>query len=185
MQRRIKKVASYTVCGVLVCSMIALAWVSTFRFRSVCEKCGAIRQTIDWQFPFTRWTVFERSRVYETPVSRTLATNGIVKVHDHQWIFASGGGNGVTCALGRASQVQFTVESTSVALLIETLHKSSELSFRDRILTNLFGNRTTWFVRTLPPIGSTTGSLVADDLRQWISAQSEYLDEMASTHGKE
>ena len=113
-------------------------------------------------------------------MSLTLTTNGIVTTHTHQWIFASGGGNGITCALGQASQVQFTVESSHVAHIIEVLHNGGELDFRDRVLTNLFDRSTTKFVRMLPEFESADRSLTALEIHQWVAEQSKYLNEIAA-----
>jgi hypothetical protein len=183
MKSKTARILFYSTFAVSICAAIISYFIyvsGPFRFSSVCERCGAIRYTTEWQFPGTRWTVLARSTESETPVSRTLVTNGIVTAHDHPWIFASGGGNGVKCALGRASQVQSSVESDDVARIIEALHKAGEHPFRDRVLTNLFGRDTTFFVRAMSPLNSTADSSIEGDLRQWVSKQSEYLDEAAA-----
>ena len=150
-----------------------------FRYASVCDRCGAIRQTTEWQIPHTSFAILSRSSTHETPVSLCLTTNKIVRQHNHQWVFAQGGGNGIKCALGRAHKVRFTVESTEVPQLLASLEQYGERGFRDKVLTNLFVDSTTHVVRTLsvPANGFTN----AAQLHAWISSESEYFNELVAT----
>jgi hypothetical protein len=152
-----------------------LTYQRPFYSSSVCMRCGAARQTTEWQLPFTRIAAFRRSSERATPVSLSLTTNHVVAPHSHRWLFAGGGGNGIRCALGRARHVYSTVESAQVAQLIGYLEKYGDRGFRDKLLTTLFDNATTYLVRTLPvPSG---GFSDAAQLHEWIAQQSEYFDE--------
>ena len=157
---------------------LSIACFGTFGYSSVCNRCGAVRQTTEWQIPRTSIPVFSRSSVRQTPVSLSLTTNLIAPPHSHQWVFAHGGGNGVRCALGGAHMVRSTVESTEVAQLLTALERYGERSFRDKVLTNLFDDSTTHLVRTLSvPAGAFTN---ASQLHTWISYESGYFDEMVT-----
>jgi len=149
-----------------------------FRYSAVCNRCGAIQRTTEWQIPRTSIRLISRSSIQQTPVSLCLTTNRIVTSHDHQWIFAQGGGNGVRCALGGAHRVRSTVESSEVAQLLEALDRHGEHGFRDKVLTNLFDDSSTIFVHSLSvPTGGFTN---ASQLRAWISEEAQYFDEMVS-----
>ncbi len=150
-----------------------------FSYASVCDRCGAIRQTTEWQMPRTRFAFFSHSSTHQTPVSLCLTTNRIVPPHRHQWVFAQGGGNGIKCALGRAQMVRATVESSEVAQILEALERFDERDSRDKVLTNLFDDSTTHVVRTLSfPSGGFTN---AAQLHGWVSEQNWYFDEMLAT----
>jgi hypothetical protein len=157
---------------------VCVAFFGAFGYSSVCSRCGAVRQTTEWQIPCTSIPIFSRSSVRQTPVSLSMTTNRIAPPHGHQWVFAQGGGNGVRCALGSAHMVRFTVESSEVAQLLAALERYGERGFRDKVLTNLFDDSTTHLVRTLSvPSGGFTN---AAQLHAWISEESEYFDEMVT-----
>jgi hypothetical protein len=149
-----------------------------FRYLSVCDRCGAIRQTTEWQIPRTRFAFFSHSSIRQTAVSLCLTTNRIVPTHGHKWVFAQGGGNGIKCALGRAHLVRSTVESLEVAQILETLERYHERNFRDRVLKNLFNDSTTYMVRTLfVPSGGFTN---AAHLHAWVFEQNRSFNEMVT-----
>ena len=161
------------ICCVAVLGVLSYS-AGPFRYSSVCNRCGAVRQTTERQFPRTHFTFFSRSVERATPVSLSLTTNRVVGSHSHQWIFAEGGGNGVRCALGRADRLRSTVESTRVAQLIETLERYKEPAFRDKVLTNLFDEATSDVVPMLPIPGG--GFSDAVQLHDWITEQSDNFD---------
>src|SRR5215216_3462103 len=108
-----------------------------FHGLSVCGQCGVIRDSTEWQAPFTQITFFRRSSVRDTPVSITLTTNQIVKAHSHRWVFLQGLGNGVK-AVGTAHMVRSTIESAQIAQLIAALERYGERRFRDKIVASVF-----------------------------------------------
>jgi hypothetical protein len=65
-----------------------------FRWGSVCGVCGAERDSIE------RFWVFRAHRVKPTPLSEFVLREGIQIAHQHNWLFAHGGGAGVKCAIG-------------------------------------------------------------------------------------
>ncbi len=170
--------------------LVALAWFTIlfllgiasyndpFCSSYVCFRCGAARQKTSWQVPRTSLTLFAHSTERQTPVSRSLTTNGIVSPHPHQWVFATGGGNGVRCALGVGREVRATVESASLAQLIESLQRYGEQWYRDKVLTNLFDTATTRALAFLQ--FPTSGVSDAAELRGWLRAQWPIFDEWIS-----
>jgi hypothetical protein len=156
--------------GLLAVLALCLA---PFGYSSVCCKCGAIRSTTEWQIRRTEFRVFQWSSETETPVSRTLRATSIVGPHKHDWAFAHGGGNGVRCALGRGHNVIGTVGSVEVAQLIEELSRYGVTRFRDKVLVNLFDDRTSFLVCSL---GGQKFS-DAQQLKNWIGEQESLFDE--------
>lgn len=79
--------------------MLALAAVPlgpfTFHSRSVCDRCGVVRQTAQKQLPFTRVTWLRSDREEPSEVSRVLDRLGAVPPHAHRWVFVQGSGNGI------------------------------------------------------------------------------------------
>ena len=78
--------------------MIALAAVAlgpfTFHGRSVCDRCGVLRKTVQKQLPWIDVTWLRSDREEPTEVSRVLDRLGAVPPHEHRWVFVQGSGNG-------------------------------------------------------------------------------------------
>ena len=72
----------------------------SFNYFSVCSQCATIQNTKDLQLPLIGVTYSTSHTIKTTPLSELLAKNKLIKEHQHQWIFASGSGNGVVCAIG-------------------------------------------------------------------------------------
>jgi hypothetical protein len=154
-----------------------------FRYASVCDKCGAIRHSSDWQLPGTDVTIITFSKESDSPLSRVLLTNGIVQTHSHHWLFAQGGGHGVKCALGTGRYILFAAESKEFAALVAVLHKQGQMAFSDRVLRVVFDPDTAGLFRNLS-FDAPTVEMSASEMRIWIAEQSEYLDEMIPVHKK-
>jgi len=128
----------------IVCAFVAVVGLTVsalfgrFGFTSVCSRCGAIRDTTDWQIPLTSITVFSLSSTHASPVSTILTSTGIIVAHEHKWLFCQGGGNGVRCAIGAGRHIRPAVESDGVAAVIAASQRFGELQFRDRLLRALF-----------------------------------------------
>ena len=152
-----------------------------FGYFSVCDRCGALRRTTNWQIPSTSLTFFTHSTETESALSQVLLTNGIVQPHEHHWLFGHGGGNGVKCAIGTGRHIRPAVDSQEFAGLVLLLHTAGETDFRDRVLRGVFDPDTSHFFRSLsfsapkPPTGST-------ELRNWIADESQYLDEFVDPY---
>src|SRR5215204_6449400 len=97
----LKRLVGIAMFAALATVVTLALMMGPFGYTSVCNRCGALRSTTEWQLPMTSLTVFRSSTESESPLSRVLLTNGIVAAHSHQWLFAQGGGNGVKCAIGK------------------------------------------------------------------------------------
>lgn len=173
--------------GGLVVAVVMLGLAAVYgRFShcSVCLKCGALRDTAEWQIPFTSTTVFQHSTERATPVSRTLLRAGLVAQHEHQWSFVAGSGNGAMCAIGEGRHVLPSAESEGVARLIEVANKFGEVEFRDKLLRTLFDPNTSADVRGLGLSAPTNEFAQASELRSWIAENIPSFDEMVAARKK-
>jgi hypothetical protein len=148
-----------------------------FCYTSVCGQCGTLQQTTEWQLPHGRFTFFRRSSERATPLSSTLLMNGIIAPHRHEWVFANGGGNGITCAIGEGSYIRPVVESPAFARLIDTLHRHGQNALRDKVLRGAFDPSIAHLVYGLTFSVPTNGFADSADLRAWIGKQSACFDD--------
>ena len=152
-----------------------------FGYASVCDKCGALRSTADWQLAWTQFTVSTHSTQSDSPLSQVLLTNGIVPAHSHHWLFAHGGGNGVRCAIGPGGYVRSTAKSEEFAALVLALHQRGQTAFRDRVLRGAFDPATSHLFCSLT-FSAPKAMKSATEMQDWIAEQSEYLDEMVPAY---
>jgi hypothetical protein len=112
-----RRIACALVLVGLTSAALTMGWFA-FECFSVCSDCGKIRNTVCHRFPMTRITYYERHEYEETDVSRTLKETGLVGEHEHRWVFGWGSGNGVRCAIGRGTNIDFrAVEADPTGLL--------------------------------------------------------------------
>ena len=162
-------------CAIFVLvGLTASALFGRFSFTSVCSRCGAIRDTTEWQIPLTSVTLFRLSSEHASAVSTVLASTGIVAGHEHKWLFCQGNGNGVRCAIGEGRHVRPTVESAAVAAVIAASERFAELQFRDRLLRALLDPKTSEAVRGLGT--PTNGFADASAFRAWLAQETESFD---------
>lgn len=154
-----------------------------FGYSSVCDRCGALRRTTNWQLPLTEFTVFSSSTEADTPLSRVLVTNSIVPPHTHHWLFGQGGGNGVRCAIGPGRHIRPAAESDEFAALVLALHQRGQIAFRDRVLRGVFDPDTSHLFRGLS-FSSHADTMSAAEMQGWIAEQSEFLDETVTAYKK-
>jgi hypothetical protein len=165
-------------------SLAVCATVGAFGFSSVCTRCGAIRETTEWQIPLTSINVFQHSSEHATLVSAALVKGGIITKHEHLWLFSQGGGNGIRCALGEGRHIRPVVESEGVATVIAASQKFSELQFRDRLLHAMFDPKTSEAVRRLGMNAPTNGFSDASVFRLWMTQETESFEETVAMHQK-
>jgi hypothetical protein len=170
--------------SVAVISLLAIVFFGAFRFASVCGRCGAIRETTEWQIPLTRLTIFRQSSEHASPVSTVLASEGIIARHEHQWVFCHGGGNGTMCAIGEGRHIRPGVESERIGAVIAASERFGELQFRDRLLSALFNPKTSMVVRGLGVSVPTNGFPDAAAFRTWLSQEAESFDEEVAIYQK-
>ncbi len=162
--------------------VFAFAFIfGAFTYSSICDKCGATRHATDWRIPLTDITVFTRSTVSDSPLSRVVLANGMVPEHPHQWLFEYGSGNGVLCAIGRGRHIRPAADSEKFAALVLALHQHGQTDFRDRVVRGALDRGTSHIFRSLSfRVPETTMS--ATELRDWVAEQSEYLDESITAY---
>jgi len=151
---------------------------SPFDCSSVCDRCGALRNTTDWQIPMAEFTLFSHSTESESRLSRALLTNRIVQPHEHRWLFAHGGGRVLrSCAIGPGRHLRPLADSEEFARLVIALHNHGQSAFRDRLLRGVFNPHTSSLFRglsfiTLPePITDAT-------MKVWVDKACSYLGAM-------
>lgn len=172
-------------CGIIVLVVIiASATFGAFRYSSVCTTCGAIQNTTEWQIPLTTIGIFHHSSQRPTSVSTTLLRSGVVGMHEHQWLFSQGGGNGVRCAIGGGRHIAPVVQSGGVAAVIAASQQFGVLQLRDKLLHALFDPRTSEAVRVLGANVPTNGFPNASALHAWVEQEMEIFDEMVATREK-
>jgi hypothetical protein len=107
---------------VLLAALLACgASFATFSGAWYCAHCAKSRQTLDWQLPFTEVTYWRSESLASTPLSELLASHGLIRGAQHEWLFAHGGGNGVLCALGRGQSLGSLAGSPRVVALLRHL----------------------------------------------------------------
>jgi len=81
--------------ALVVLAVAAYIWGGGFFSSvSVCGVCGAERYSTDWLW------VFPVQQVKQTPLSDYVLRESIQTKHEHKWLFGSGSGAGVKCAIG-------------------------------------------------------------------------------------
>jgi hypothetical protein len=169
---------------VVLASLVTLTVVSgPFDYSSVCDRCGALRRTSDWELPFTEFTVFTQSTESESLLSRVLLTNSIVPPHSHHWLFIHGGGRGVKCAIGPGRHIRPAADSEEFAALVLTLHHRGQIAFRDRVLRGVFDPDTSRWFRGAG-IGSDAIRMSPAEMQDWVVEQSEYFDTIVTDYKK-
>ena len=148
-----------------------------FTFSSVCSRCGGVRRTTEWQIPHTEITLFTYSSEATTPLSQVLMTNNIVPTHNHNWLFAHGGGNGVRCALGDGQGLQSAVNSEDFARMIQALHNHGLLELRTRLLRGVFDPETTFHFRCVGMKINESGITTAE-LQSKVTEELQLIDEL-------
>lgn len=157
---------------ILVLSAIAGRFGST----SVCDRCGAIRETTEWQVPFTRKTLFRHDSVRASAVSAVLTDRGVVPAHQHHWRFGQGSGNGIGCTIGPGDRIGFVAESEDVAALFVAVERFGDLELRDRLFRAVFDEYAcvaVWALGRSMPAG---GVADADAFRAWFARQAGWFD---------
>jgi hypothetical protein len=103
------------------CLLLAFAiWFGQFESSEICTTCGQMQDVTEFQLPFTSFTYFTTRRQTATPFSIAMNRAGLVPSnHKHQWLYATGGGNGVKCAIGEGRHLLTAVTSPEVATFLQ------------------------------------------------------------------
>lgn len=122
--------------GIACLVMGALAlWPFRFSYTAVCAKCGAEERVQEWKVPGTDWTFFRRSTEVATPLSKMLATSGLLPAHEHNWLFAAGGGNGTSCAIGEGRYLWTVIRQPKSAELLSAIQAYEGSDYARQFLT--------------------------------------------------
>jgi len=89
---------------IAVAVLYLVAWIGPCGFSStrVCHTCGLVQHRYEHQLPLVQITYWTSQSTEETQLSPMLRDKNLVVVHDHDWVFGAGGGNGIACAIGPA-----------------------------------------------------------------------------------
>jgi len=167
-----------------ICFTVIAALYGHYGYVSVCRQCGLLHRTHEWQIPFTRVTLVRNSSDLDTPVYQAMKRAGLAPKHDHQWSFIAGGGNGVTCAIGRGRYIYPSARSDAVARLIQAAGDFGEVQFRDKLVRALFDPDTSVEVWGLGLRAPTNSFTKASDLHEWIAEHIEMFDEGVAARRK-
>jgi len=107
--------------ALLAVALVGLVLFGMFCSNSYCTICGVEQGTLEWQIPFTRITYWQNNSLRDTPMSRALNHLALAGSHDHHWLAATGGGNGITCALGPGHHVMSAVHSAQVPAFLQAI----------------------------------------------------------------
>lgn len=180
---RLKRRIAFVI-PILALFLICSIFFGAFGFSSICTRCGAIRDTTDWQIPLTSVTLFRTSSERQTPVSAELLRSNVVVKHDHQWLFISGAGNGVTCAIGEGRHIRPVVQSDGVASILDASERFGEVQFRERLVRLMFDPKTSEVVRGLGFSAPTNGFTDAAEFRSWLGRNRDFFEDMVQMYQK-
>jgi len=128
-----------------------IAWLGDgfFGGREVCTTCGRIMTTsrIFW-IPSSRIEATELSRFYDS-------YKGHEADHNHTWLFASGGGGSILCAIGRGRHLYSAVKNEKSRVALELIAKNGKGDSVDR-----------WLGRLLDPVTSQAAYLALSNLAE-------------------
>src|SRR5689334_4320234 len=108
------------IWGILAAlGLVVVAFGASSRNTSICAICGEMRHGVAWQIPFTEVSYWRSASTTETALSRVVSKHGLCPHASHDWLFASGGGNGVMCAIGGGRHLLTAVSSAEVAVFVD------------------------------------------------------------------
>lgn len=148
-----------------------------FRYSSVCDRCGELRHTTEWMLPFSDLTLGSHSAQSNSVLARTLSTNGIVQPHTHHWLFASGGGHGVRCAIGPGRHIMGVVNSEEFASVVIRIHTHGLTGISDRILRGALDPNTSRAFAVLA-LGVPREPTTVAAIQSWFTEESKYIPEI-------
>lgn len=86
------------ICIFVISSYIWIA--GDYGYYSVCSQCGIEKNTHEKQIPYTHITYAYFQHIEDTPLSKLITKHQLADQHEHQWLFGSGRGNSILCAIG-------------------------------------------------------------------------------------
>lgn len=175
----------------LVGLFIVLGFVvpfGNFTSTSVCDRCGVRLNAWRYQIPLTSITYRKGEAVVPTPMSSVLAAKGIITNCSHHFLFCTGSGNGVKCAIGQGRHILPTTLSTNIANLIGNLADYSGQTGAWAFATNLLQSGSSTkrsvekiFTRDFPDSGFKDEGR----FRSWWADKQQDLANLGMTSGSE
>ena len=174
-----KRRKKFIFTGAVLVVLLGAALFGAFGFSSVCSHCGSVRQATRWQIPFTDLTLWETHTDSRNDFSDFAARHGRSADGPHQWVFAAGGGNGITCAIGRGRYLWPTIHHCDTQRLLEICYQVDE-QLAGRVLDASLDPARAGAVFQLA-LGMPEHISVPSDFRLWMQ---EHTDEFtaAITH---
>jgi hypothetical protein len=118
------------MCGVVFLTLLtAKVFLDPFRSASVCGNCAEVKHTTEWKIPFTDTTFWTLERVSDSTLSLVVKKDRLAPTASHRWLFISGSGNGVMCALGLGERVLPHVNNKYIADFLDCAANHGEKHF--------------------------------------------------------
>lgn len=168
-----KLIVLFTLVIILVVISIFL-W-GAFTYESICTTCGAEESATDWQIPFTTITCWHSSSVHPTPLSTYLNSHSLTPPHTHTFLFATGAGNGVMCALGKGHYITRAATSKQLPDFLDLVRRTDGGVGADvwtkRLLDPNESDKATMLIQLFNPSPATT----LQQYQQWKNENSESI----------
>lgn len=155
-----------------------------FSYSSVCTRCGAIQHAADWKIFGSVIPLLSSATVEATPFSTALTGGSSTNTCQHQWMFAQGSGNGVTCAIGSGRHLWTTIRSTNVAALLVWNQKYGDPQFQDRLVQVALDPETYSAAEMLAFDIPDNGFASRDEYHVWLVEAQKFFEEQV-TRSKE
>ena len=137
-----------------------------WHYSSICRACGKSRSSREVHLLW--WVVMPHHQEEDTRMSLALTTNGMVTVHDHDWLFAQGGSKSVSCAIGGGRHLSASVKSERLIRFISDAWRFGQLQTSTNMLA----------VAMTPNSSHDALWLIADYPQDGIESQREFLEWM-------
>lgn len=167
--------AAIIILVVAVATVAISATFGRYRYWMICDKCAMIQSRAEWHLPLTELFLYRHSQEKPTPVSRILLQDGIVAGHEHHWVFGTGGGNGIKCAIGLGRHIFPAAESEGVAAIIDASHRYGAHEFRDRVVGALLDPQRSDTVSSLQMIVPKGGFPNAEAFKGWMDKETPFV----------
>lgn len=149
-----------------------------FRYSSVCKHCAKVKSTSEFGIQSWNVVVWQTSKEQESRLSTMLASEGIVQPHEHNWMFAQGGGNGVKCAIGGGRFLARVNNDTEFVAFVRDTWRFGQQAIATNLLAAVLNPHTAssalW--RTVASDYSLADVDSAASLRTWLQEHSFDLD---------
>ena len=162
-------------------AVLLLSWtvslMGIFSYGSVCGKCGALQSASEFRIGPMRIPVIWQQTTTETLSSRGLEKMGLGCGRQHVWLFASGGGAGVKCAIGPGRHIWWVSDSQELLEFLRCCRQFQETGTAASMLAAALSPKSSWDARCLMKTFPKSGFARKEDFRSWIAEQENTLPE--------